>query len=176
MPAARATPTSGLEQANAARVSVAAAAALVSAANLAPEERAIELAIDQFLASTPVELLFPTSSAAPLGQRYLLKREHLRGLSASQIGSGTLFVSRWISFCRRHSLSIAVDSLDADTFCWFLSEVDQEGRSKGHKSLKHSTACPARFLATHAGMVQFTIAMEKPVRVQSMMINKNTVD
>ena len=63
VPAARAAPPSGLEQANAARVSVAAAAALVSAANLAPEERAIELAIDQFLALTPVELLFPTSSA-----------------------------------------------------------------------------------------------------------------
>ena len=160
-------PGAGLEQASSARTSVAAAAALVSAANLAPEERAIELAIDHLFASAPVGMLFPTTSAAPLEQRYILKREHLRGLSASQIGSGTLFISRWVAFCRRHSLPISGAPIDTDTFCWFLSEVDAEARSKGHTSLKHSTACTARFLATHAGMVQFNIAMEKPVRAQS---------
>ena len=158
---------SGLEQARVARGFVASAAASVSAENLAPEERAIERAIDQFFTTAPVALLFPSPSATPLEQRYVLKREHLMGLSASQIGSGTLFISRWLSFCQRHSLPVAMEALDAETFCWFLSEVDKEARSRGHKSLKHSTACTARFLATHAGMSQFGIATEKPVRAQS---------
>ena len=49
---------SGLEQARVARGFVASAAASVSAENLAPEERAIERAIDQFFTTAPVALLF----------------------------------------------------------------------------------------------------------------------